>query len=64
MKYLNLIWKVFLWNLICFIVIVVVLSFIGGNTPVIAKTAFIGSITIGTLIGITTFQNSQQKLSK
>ncbi len=62
MKYLNLIWKLFAWNLICFFAFLVFFAFISGNPPFILMATLIIGFPIGTIIGIARYQKYIESL--
>ncbi len=64
-RYLNLVWKIIVWNLICFAV-VLLLSPMFGDTFVMLPLLALMSTLVGTSIGIVVFQHKfgQGKRSK
>jgi hypothetical protein len=63
MKYLDLIWKLFVWNLIGFVGTIIFLSFFSGYPPAILMLAIVIGLPLGTTIGISKYKKSQNKIS-
>jgi hypothetical protein len=61
MKYLSLIWKLLVWNLVCFVGMIFLMAFIAGNPPMILLGATIIGLPLGTIIAIVKYQKSINK---
>jgi len=61
MKYLNLIWKLVFWNIVCFIGAIVFWSFFSGEPQITLMLTLVTAPIIGTIGGIVEYRRSQNK---
>ena len=64
MKWLQLIWKSFLWSLICFVVFLFLSTFLVDNALTLIPLLIIISSLLGVGFGIARFQSKQKKRQK
>lgn len=61
MKWLRVIWKSFVWSLICFVVFLFLSTFLVEDALSLIPLLIIISLLLGIGFGIATFQNKQKK---
>ncbi len=60
MKYLDLLWKLFFWNIVYFVGLIVFLAIFVGEPRIILILASLIGLSLGTLTGLIKFQKGQR----